>query len=139
FFGGVIERMVLVIADVLLAFPGLVLVIGIVAVFGASVQNLIAGLVILSIPGFIRLARANTLAFANRNFVVAARAYGAKPWRILTREVLPNVLLPVTAYGFILVGVFIVIEGGLSFLGLGVPPPTADWGAMIAAGRTDLL
>ncbi|MCX6465029.1 MAG: ABC transporter permease [Pseudonocardiales bacterium] len=139
YFGGRTERVLALITDVVLAFPGLVLIIAIVAILGASLSNLILGLAILSVPTFIRLTRATTLVVAQREFVLAARAYGCSPLRIIFREIAPNVVLPVAAYGFIMIGTFIVVEGSLSFLGLGIPPPTPSWGGMIAGGRTELL
>jgi len=139
YFGGRAERVLTWIADVVLAFPGLVLIIAMVAILGASLTNLIIGLAILSVPTFIRLTRATTLVVAQREYVQAARAYGCRPLRIILREIAPNVVLPVAAYAFIMVGVFIVVEGSLSFLGLGIPPPTPSWGGMIASGRAELL
>jgi peptide/nickel transport system permease protein len=139
YFGGRTERVLTWIADVVLAFPGLVLIIAMVAILGASLTNLIIGLAILSVPTFIRLTRATTLVVAQREYVQAARAYGCRPLRIIMREIAPNVVLPVAAYAFIMVGVFIVVEGSLSFLGLGIPPPTPSWGGMIASGRAELL
>ncbi len=139
YFGGRTERVLAWVTDVVLAFPGLVLIIALVAILGASLTNLVVGLAVLSIPTFVRLSRAATLVVAQREFVLAARAYGCSSRRIIAREIAPNVVLPVAAYGFIMVGVFIVVEGSLSFLGLGIPPPTPSWGGMIAAGRTELL
>jgi peptide/nickel transport system permease protein len=92
----------------------------------------------LSIPPFARVARATTLSLARRDFVTAARALGATHARILTRELLPNVMLPLTAFFLIAVAVTIVVEGALSLLGLGVPPPQASWGSMIGEGRESL-
>ncbi|HLU55266.1 MAG TPA: ABC transporter permease [Pseudonocardia sp.] len=139
YFGGRVERVLAFVTDVVLAFPSLVFLIAIVAVLGSSLATLILGLAVLSVPTFIRLARAATLTVAQREFVQAARAYGCRPFRIIVREIAPNVVLPVAAYAFIMVGIFIVVEGSLSFLGLGIPPPTPSWGGMIAAGRPELL
>ncbi|WP_051581413.1 ABC transporter permease [Pseudonocardia acaciae] len=139
YLGGRTERVLALITDIVLAFPGLVLIIAMVAVLGASLTNLIIGLAVLSVPTFVRLARANTLVVARREYVRAARAYGCRPLRIIAREITPNVVLPVAAYAFIMIGTFIVVEGSLSFLGLGIPPPTPSWGGMIAAGRAELL
>ncbi|WP_232665886.1 ABC transporter permease [Pseudonocardia sp. TRM90224] len=139
YFGGRTERVLAWVTDVVLAFPGLVLIIAIVAILGASLPHLIGGLAILSVPTFIRLTRATTLVVAQREYVQAARAYGCRPLRIIAKEITPNVVLPVAAYAFIMIGTFIVVEGSLSFLGLGIPPPTPSWGGMIAGGRAELL
>ncbi len=139
YFGGRTERVLAWATDVVLAFPGLVLIIAIVAILGANLPHLIGGLAILSVPTFIRLTRATTLVVAQREYVQAARAYGCKPLRIIAKEIAPNVVLPVAAYAFIMIGTFIVVEGSLSFLGLGIPPPTPSWGGMIAGGRAELL
>ncbi|MCI2419551.1 ABC transporter permease [Saccharopolyspora sp. K220] len=139
YFGGRTERVLALVTDIVLAFPGLVLMIAIVAILGPNLTNLILGLAVLSVPTFIRLTRAATLVATQREFVLAARAYGSRPLRIIAREIAPNVVLPVAAVAFIMVGTFIVVEGSLSFLGLGIPPPTPSWGGMIAAGRTELI
>jgi peptide/nickel transport system permease protein len=102
------------------------------------VLNITITLGILSIPALTRVARAATLTFAEREFVTAARALGAGHSRILARELLPNIALPLIAFFLLAVAVIIVVEGALSFLGLGVPPPTSSWGGMIAEGRDSL-
>lgn len=132
------EGVIVTITDALLAFPALVLLLTLAAVFGQNLPTLVLGLALLTVPTFIRLTRANTLVISQREFVVAARAYGSRSLRVMMRDVAPNVIMPLMAYCFIIAGVVIVAEGSLSFLGLGLPPPTASWGGMIAGGRIDL-
>ncbi|MEX2627506.1 MAG: ABC transporter permease [Ilumatobacteraceae bacterium] len=135
---GRVEGVIVTITDALLAFPALVLLLTLAAVFGQNLPTLILGLALLTVPTFIRLTRANTLVISQREFVIAARAYGSKSLRVMMRDVAPNVIMPLMAYCFIIAGVVIVAEGSLSFLGLGLPPPTPSWGGMIAGGRIDL-
>ncbi len=135
FYRGRFEALVVGAMDTILAFPGLVLLLAIGFYLGPGLQNLIPALAILIVPAFCRVARANTLSWAERDFVLAARAIGAGNPRIICCHILPNVMWPLAAYGLLLVGVMIVAEGALSFLGLGVPAPTPSWGGMIAAGK----
>jgi peptide/nickel transport system permease protein len=138
YFRGRFESIVVGSMDVLLAFPPLVLALAVTAYLGQSIFNLTCILGVLSIPAFMRVARAATLTLARREFVIAAEALGASHARILLRELLPNVLLPSLAYFLLGVAVIIVVEGALSFLGLGVPPPISSWGSMIGEGRESL-
>jgi peptide/nickel transport system permease protein len=138
YFRGRFEALAMGGMDVLLAFPPLVLVLAITAYLGQSLLNLSMTIGFLSIPPFARVARAATLTLAQREFVTAARALGATHARILLRELLPNVALPLLAFFLLAVAVTIVVEGALSLLGLGVPPPTASWGSMIGEGRESL-
>jgi peptide/nickel transport system permease protein len=136
--GGKWDAAVSVFLDSLLAIPALVLLLVIAAVGRRNVESLIVGLAIVFTPSLARVARANTLTFVNREFVSAARAMGARPFRIVFRELLPNVIFPVSSYAFLLVGAAIVAEASLSFLGLGVPPPAPSWGGMVAFARPEL-
>ena len=138
YFRGGTETLLMGAADIGLAFPSIVLILLVVAYAGAGVINLILVLGILGIPIFMRIARAVTLTFAQREFVVAARALGASHLRIMRRELLPNVALPVAVVAVIGMSRVIVIEGILSFLGLSVAPPTPTWGNMIALGMSEI-
>ena len=138
YFRGRFETIVVGSMDVLLAFPPLVLALAVPAYLGQSIFNLTCILGVLSIPAFMRVARAATLTLARREFVIAAQALGASHARILLRELLPNVMLPSLAFFLLGVAVIIVVEGALSFLGLGVPPPISSWGSMIGEGRESL-
>jgi peptide/nickel transport system permease protein len=138
YFRGRFESGVVGTMDVLLAFPPLVLALAVTAYLGQSTFNLTLILGVLSVPAFMRVARAATLTLARREFVIAAQALGATHARILLRELLPNVMLPLLAFFLLGVAVIIVVEGSLSFLGLGVPPPISSWGSMIGEGRESL-
>jgi len=113
-------------------------VLAVIAFVGQSILNLTLILGVLGIPAFMRVARATTLTLSRREFVIAAEALGASHARILLRELLPNVILPLLAFFLLAVAVTIVVEGSLSFLGLGVPPPISSWGSMIGEGRESL-
>lgn len=138
YFGGRLGSFVVGAMDVLLAFPPLILVLAVIAYVGQSIVNLTLILGVLGIPAFMRVARAATLTLSRREFVIAAQALGASHARILLRELLPNVILPLFAFFLLGVAVIIVVEGSLSFLGLGVPPPISSWGSMIGEGRESL-
>ena len=129
------------VTDTVLAFPALVLLLALATVFGKpthvpeAVLKSGISLAIVGLPTMVRLARANTLTFAQREFVLAARSMGAGSTRIVFRELLPNVLLTLVSFGLVLMAVLIVAEGSLSFLGLGLQPPQPSWGNMIAEGQ----
>ena len=138
YFRGRLETVVVGGVDVLLAFPPLVFALAVTTYLGQSILNITLVIGILGIPAFTRVARAVTLSLSEREFVTAARALGATHARILLRELLPNVALPLLAFFLLGVAVTIVVEGALSFLGLGVPPPAPSWGSMIGEGREAL-
>lgn len=138
YYRGWVDAVISVLVDIVLAFPALIFIIVLVAIYGAGAGVLIVGLGAIMIPTFTRLARANTMVWAQREFVMAATVLGAKRGRTLWREILPNVLPGVLSYSFLVVAVVMVAEGSLSFLGFGIQPPTASWGGMIAGGRQSL-
>lgn len=135
---GLTETLIMGLVDILLAFPALILALSLTSFLGASVQNVIIAIGVLAVPSFARVVRAQTLSLTTREFVRAARSLGASHTRILAFELTPNLLPAVFAYGLVVVAIAIVIEGTLSFLGLGVPAPTPSWGSMISAGTGDL-
>jgi peptide/nickel transport system permease protein len=138
YFRGWFDGLVGTATDTVLAFPPLILLLAIVTVMAADAWNISVALAVLTIPTYIRLARANTLTYAQREFVLAARAVGARSARIILRELLPNVVRPMLSYSFVIVAVLIVAEASLSFLGVGIRPPTPTWGNMIAGGQLEL-
>lgn len=138
YFRGPVEGLIGIGVDALLAFPALVLALAVVTYWGHDIKNLVLVIGGLTIPAFARVSRASTLAFSQREFVLAARAMGAGHFRILRVDILPNVIGPMLAFALLAVAVAMIAEGTLAFLGLSVPPPAASWGAMIAEGRANL-
>lgn len=138
YFGKVTGRVIGAGNDIVLSFPPLIALIGLGLFLGPSLTVIIIGIGLVFFPQIARVAQSATRTYARRDFVTAARGLGIAPMRILRREILPNVIGPVLAYCAVLVGVAIIAEGGLSFLGLGVPPPTSSWGSMLGTGRDSL-
>ncbi len=135
YFRGIIDTMIGIGADIVLAFPVLILIMVIVAIRGPSYEGLIVGLAIATMPAFIRMARVHTLSWARREFVLASAGLGARHPRLIFGSVLPMILPPIFVYGLIVAALIMMAEGSLSFLGFGVPPPAASWGGMISSGR----
>ena len=139
FVRGRTETLTMSMIDVILAFPALVLLLALVSIF--EVRDLFVISVVigfLSIPSYTRVARANSLAISNREFVMAARAIGTRPRTILFREIIPNVLPTLMSYAMVAAAFVVVVEGSLSFLGLSVQLPTSTWGNMINQARRDI-
>jgi peptide/nickel transport system permease protein len=136
--GGVADAVLMRIVDALLAVPMLFLLLFLAAVFRPSLGALVAVLGFSSWMGVARLVRGQVLSLKERDFVLAARAIGASPWRIAFVHLLPNALTPIAQDGALRLGDLILVEASLSFLGLGVQPPTASWGNMVAEGQAVL-
>lgn len=139
YFGGWIDAALMRFTDMVLAFPRLVLLIMIIALFSSSITLIILILGLTQWPGTARLVRGEVLSLREREFIQAARALGMGRSRIVLRHLIPNVLAPVIVAATLGIGNTIVLEAGLSFLGLGVQPPTPSWGNMVADGRNNLL
>src|SRR5438874_11546744 len=140
YYGGRIDRFFnVVVMNAFLSFPGILLAIAFVAFLGPGVFNLILALWIGGWVGYARLVRAQVLSVREREFVEAARALGANDWRVITRHILPNIIQPVIVQAAIGMAGAVLAEATMSFLGLGVPPPTASWGSMLNDGRSHLF
>ncbi|MFC7213685.1 ABC transporter permease [Saliphagus sp. GCM10025334] len=133
---GYTETVIMRGVDVLLGFPALILAIGVVAALGFSLQNVIIALGIVYIPQFARIARSSALSVTEEEYVEAAEALGYSRRHIVFREVLPNCLSPLLVQASLLMAFAIIAEASLSFLGLGVQPPQASWGQMVADGSS---
>jgi peptide/nickel transport system permease protein len=135
YFGGKVDTVIMRISDMLLAFPGILLAIALVAVLGPSLNNVVLALSVIGWVGYARLVRGQILKVRQMEFVTAAEALGARSPRIIFRHLLPNVLSPVIVMATLGLAGAILAEAALSFLGLGVQPPTPSWGAMLTTGR----
>ena len=135
YFGGWPDTIIMRITDILLAFPGILLAIAMVAVLGPSINNVILALATIGWVGYARLVRGQVLKVREMEYVTAAKALGAKSPRVIVRHVLPNVINPVIVMATLGLAGAILSEAALSFLGLGVQPPTPSWGAMLTSGR----
>ena len=135
YFGGAVDVIIMRICDVLLAFPGILLAIALVAVLGPSLNNVILALGTIGWVGYARLVRGQVLKVREMEYVTAAEALGARSMRVILRHVLPNVINPVIVMATLGLAGAILSEAALSFLGLGVQPPTPSWGAMLTSGR----
>ncbi|MCD7053937.1 ABC transporter permease [Rhodococcus sp. BH2-1] len=139
YFGGWVDRIVGILTNSLLAVPALILLIALASVLQPNLRNVSFALAVLAIPSMVRIARANTLVFSQREFVLAARAMGATRWRVMLREIAPNVALPLLSLGMVMISAMIVAEASLSFLGLGIQPPSPTWGNMISEGQGNVF
>jgi len=133
------DRIVMRICDVLFAFPGILLAIGIVAILGSGMSNVIFAVAVFSIPAFARLVRGNTLMLKHLTYVEAARSIGASDWTIIMRHILPGTISSIVVYFSMRIGTSIITAASLSFLGLGAQPPTPEWGAMLNEARADMV
>jgi peptide/nickel transport system permease protein len=138
FFSGVIDEIIMRLVDVMLAFPDILLSMGIVALLGPSVQNVIIAVGLSYVAGFARCARGSVLSVKAQDYVLAAQALGCRPAVIMGRHILPNIVAPLIVYGTLSVASAILAAAGLSFLGLGAQPPTPEWGVMLSDGRETL-
>jgi len=135
YYGGMVDTLIMRVTDILLAFPGMLLALVIVAILGASTTNVIIAVTIFAVPGFARIVRASVLETKKLEFVDAIRALGASDVRIMFVHILPNVTTPIIIQATLYVASAIVTAAALSFLGVGTQAPTPEWGSMLNSGR----
>ena len=136
---GWVDAVIMRLTDVAMALPGLVVALALTAALGPSLTNAVIALGVLSIPAYVRVARAQALSLREREYVMAARAMGASPAHVLWRHVLPGVLPPVVVFMTFHLGSAVLASSALSFIGLGAQPPAPEWGSMVGAGREYVL
>ena len=135
YFHGPVDSVLMRVMDVLLSFPGLVLALALAAVMGRGMISVIVAVGVAGVPLFARVTRGAVLGVVNTDYVLAARSVGCRPAWILRRHILPNVVAPVIVMTSLYLAYAVLYSASISFLGVGVPPPTAEWGAMTNAGR----
>ncbi len=136
--GGWVDELISRLIDIMLAFPGILLAIAVVAVLGPDLQNLMIAVGVGTAPGFARLVRGQALTAREYDYVTAARALGCSHAKILVRHILPNVMAPILVYATLSIAGAILAGASLNYLGLGAKPPTAEWGLMLAEARDEL-
>ncbi|HEX8969330.1 MAG TPA: ABC transporter permease, partial [Chloroflexota bacterium] len=139
FYGGRLDTLLMRLVDILMAFPYVLLAIALVAALGPGLLNALIAIAVVNISFYARGVRAATLVVRELPFIEAARALGATDGRVLIREVLPSIAPPLLVFATLNLGALIVETAGLSFIGLGAQPPTADWGTMLADGRQFMM
>lgn len=139
YYGGWVDQLVMRITDIFFAFPFFILAIGVIAVLGPNIINVMAVLGLVTWPEYARLVRGQVLSIKQETYVDAARTLGANDWRIMFRHILPNCLAPVIVLATVGMASAILSAAGLSFLGMGVQPPSPEWGAMLNEGKTYMM
>ena len=139
YYGGWWDRIVMRISDVLFAFPGVLLALGVVAILGSGMINVVIAVSVFSVPAFARLVRGNTLVLKNLTYIEATQSIGASDHTILLRHILPGTISAIVVYFTMRLGTSIITAASLSFLGLGAQPPTPEWGAMLNEARADMV
>lgn len=135
YFGGWLDSLIMRFMDFLWAFPEIILTVGLVAIFGAGIQNIIIAIAIAFLDDFARVVRAEVLSIREEEYTIAARSVGASDRHIIIRHILPNTMAPIIVQATFAVGLGILAESGLTFLGLGVDPSTPTWGLTLSEGR----
>lgn len=135
FYGGWLDNLLMRITDVMMAIPGMLLAIAIVAALGSSLKNLLIAIAIAKLPNFARIMRATVMSAREQEYVTASKVMGIPNWKILLEDILPNSLSPMIVQATLGIAFAILTAAGMSFMGLGIQPPTPEWGAMISTAK----
>jgi peptide/nickel transport system permease protein len=135
YYGGVVDGVIMRVMDMLLAFPGILLALAIVAILGGSLLNLMIAVGVASIPDYVRITRGTVLSVKEREFILSARAIGCRDGEIIMRHILPNIAAPLIVLATLGIASALITGSALSFLGLGIKPPIPEWGNMLSEGR----
>lgn len=135
YYGGLLDNIIMRFIDILMAIPGILLNISIVAAMGPGLQNVMIAIGISSIPGYCRIIRASILSIKGQEFIEASRAAGASDFRVIVQHIIPNCLAPLIVQATLRIGGSILMCASLSFIGIGIVPPTPEWGSMLSTGR----
>jgi len=135
YYGGIIDELLMRFTDIIIAFPGLILAMAIIAIYGPSLDNIMLALVLVGWPGYARVIRGEILRVKSEDYVEAAKSVGCSDLRVIVRHVLPNAIYPIVIMASLDIGAVVLSAAALSFLGLGPPPGYADWGQMISFSR----
>ena len=135
YYGKVVDNVIMRIIDIMLSIPNILLAVSIVAALGTSFFNLMLAIGIGAVPGYARVVRASILSVKEQEYIEAARSNGASDWRIITRHIIPNCMAPIIVQATMSIASAVLSAAGMSFIGLGIMPPTPEWGSMLASGR----
>jgi peptide/nickel transport system permease protein len=138
FYGGVVDQIVMRVNDILYAIPNIMIAVVIVSLLGTSTFNLLLALCVSASTSFVRIARASVMTIRGQEYVESAYAMGLPTWKVIMKHIIPNCLSPIIVQVTLLIGTTIISASSLSFLGIGVPSPAPEWGAMLSSGRSQI-
>ncbi|MDY4610965.1 MAG: ABC transporter permease [Sphaerochaetaceae bacterium] len=138
FYGGLVDQVIMRVNDMLYAIPNIMIAVVIVSLFGTSTFNLLLALCVTCSTSFVRIARASVMTIRGQEYIESAYAMGLPTWKVILKHIIPNCLSPIIVQVTLLIGTTIIAASSLSFLGIGVPSPAPEWGAMLSAGRSQI-
>jgi len=138
FYGGLVDQVIMRVNDMLYAIPNIMIAVVVVSLFGTSTFNLLLALCVTCATSFVRIARASVMTIRGQEYIESAYAMGLPTWKVILKHIIPNCLSPIIVQVTLLIGSMIIAASSLSFLGIGVPSPAPEWGAMLSSGRSQI-